>query len=190
MGSASQSDDGDGLLLQAAWKVIVQVEQRSCMPLIAGKVEYLLRVLEEEVSAGAGLIEIKKVESWAAFRREELRRRYFKSLFRELDGELSADQLLLDKNPVATASLHLWLRVFPESKIIIALRDPRDVVLSCFFQNLALTPLNANFLSLERAVKHYSDTMDVWLRLRELGGFSCTSATLVAVPVLGSVASR
>ncbi len=104
-------------------------------------------------------------------RREELRRRYFKSLFRELDGELSADRLLLDKNPVATASLHLWLRLFPESKIIIALRDPRDVVLSCFFQNLALTPLNANFLSLDGAVKHYSDTMDVWLRLRELGGF-------------------
>jgi hypothetical protein len=63
------------------------------------------------------------------------------------------------------------LRVFPESKVIIALRDPRDVVISCFFQNLALTPLNANFLSLERTVKHYADLMDTWLRLRELGGF-------------------
>jgi len=103
-------------------------------------------------------------------RRNALRRRYLRSLFREVDGEPAAE-VLLDKNPTPTASLHLWLRVFPESKVIIALRDPRDVVISCFFQNLALTPLNANFLSLERTVKHYADLMDTWLRLRELGGF-------------------
>jgi tetratricopeptide (TPR) repeat protein len=103
-------------------------------------------------------------------RRADLRGRYFKSLFREGEGEESA-AALLDKNPSTTGSLHLWLRVFPESKVIIALRDPRDVALSCFFQNLALTPMNVNFLSLERAVKHYSDMMDVWLALRQLGGF-------------------
>jgi tetratricopeptide (TPR) repeat protein len=105
-----------------------------------------------------------------ASRREELRRRYLKSLFREAGGH-AAGTVLLDKNPTPTASLHVWLRVLPESKIIIALRDPRDVIISCFFQNLAPTPLNVNFLSLERAVKHYGDLMDTWLRLRELGGF-------------------
>jgi tetratricopeptide (TPR) repeat protein len=103
-------------------------------------------------------------------RRNDLRRRYLKSLLREVESEPAAE-VYLDKNPTPTASLHLWLRVFPESKVIIALRDPRDVIISCFFQNLALTPLNANFLSLERAVKHYADLMDTWLRLRELGGF-------------------
>jgi tetratricopeptide (TPR) repeat protein len=102
---------------------------------------------------------------------DEMRRRYFKSLFREGANEPPA-AVLLDKNPGSTSSVHLWLRVFPESKILIALRDPRDVVLSCFFQNLALTPVNANFLSLDRAVKHYEGVMDTWLRLRELGGFA------------------
>jgi tetratricopeptide (TPR) repeat protein len=103
-------------------------------------------------------------------RRAELKRRYYKSLLRDVEGEPRA-KMLLDKNPSPTASLHLWLRLFPESKIIIALRDPRDVVISCFFQNLMLTPTNANFLSLERAARHYADLMDVWLRLKELGGF-------------------
>jgi hypothetical protein len=111
------------------------------------------------------------LDSLPVIRRNELRRRYLKSLFREVEGEPAAT-VLLDKNPAPTAFLHLWLRVFPESKVVIALRDPRDVVISCFFQNLALTPLNANFLSLERAVKHYADLMDTWLRLRELGGFA------------------
>jgi hypothetical protein len=51
------------------------------------------------------------------------------------------------------------------------LRDPRDVVISCYFQNLTLTTNSVNFLSLERTAKFHADCMDVWLRMRELGGF-------------------
>ena len=36
---------------------------------------------------------------------------------------------------------------------------------------MALTPVSVNFLSLERAARHFADLMDVWLRLKELGGF-------------------
>jgi tetratricopeptide (TPR) repeat protein len=118
----------------------------------------------------AQTLTVQTLDSLSAARRLELRGRYFKSLLREAAGETAAP-VLLDKNPSPTASLHLWLRVFPDLKVIIALRDPRDVVLSCLFQNLAVTATNANFLSLERAARHYADLMDVWLRLRELGGF-------------------
>ena len=45
------------------------------------------------------------------------------------------------------------------------------MLISCLFQNLGLTPLNVNFLSVDRAVKHYNDLRDVWLRMRDLGGF-------------------
>ena len=100
----------------------------------------------------------------------DFRGRYFKSLLRETSGGAAA-KILLDKNPSPTNSLHLWLRLFPELKVIIALRDPRDVVISCYLQNLPLNPATANFLSLERTAKHYADLMEVWLRLRELGGF-------------------
>jgi tetratricopeptide (TPR) repeat protein len=109
-------------------------------------------------------------DALAAVRRAELRRRYVKSLLREIPGEPTA-RVLLDKNPSPTMSLNIWLRIFPELKVIIALRDPRDVVLSCFFLNIMLNVTNVNFLSLDRTVKHYADLMDVWLRMRELGGF-------------------
>lgn len=102
--------------------------------------------------------------------RAGFRQRYLKSLLRE--GSPGPDTaVLLDKNPSPTAALHLWLRLFPGLKTIVALRDPRDVIVSCYFQNLMLNPTNANFLSLERTAKHYADLMDVWLRLRELSGF-------------------
>jgi tetratricopeptide (TPR) repeat protein len=105
----------------------------------------------------------------SAPQRSHFQQRYFKSLLRENSDATS--QVLLDKNPSPTAWLHLWLRIFPELKVIIALRDPRDVIVSCYFQNLRLNAINANFLSLERTARHYSDLMDVWLRMRELGGF-------------------
>ena len=113
---------------------------------------------------------LNQLNSLSENRRAEMRRRYLKSLLREVVGGPDG-KILLDKNPSPTMALCLWLRIFPELKVIIALRDPRDVIVSCLFQNLELTPLNANFLSLDRAAKHYADLMDAWLRMRGLGGF-------------------
>ncbi|MGD0814702.1 MAG: sulfotransferase [Verrucomicrobiota bacterium] len=96
--------------------------------------------------------------------------RYFKSLLRETEESPGAS-LLLDKNPPITTWLHVWLRLFPQSKVIIALRDPRDVIISCYFQNFPLNAASVNFFALEQTAKFYSNTMDSWLRMRELGGF-------------------
>ncbi|MCX6923714.1 MAG: sulfotransferase [Verrucomicrobia bacterium] len=117
-----------------------------------------------------GEAQLTTLDALPASQRADMRRRYVKSLLREIQGEPAA-RILLDKNPSATMSLNVWLRVFPELKVIIALRDPRDVIISCFFLNIMLNSTNVNFLSLERTAKHYADLMDVWLRMRELGGF-------------------
>lgn len=123
-----------------------------------------------DLSAGKGSNPSRNLDLLPASQRAEIRRRYVRSLLREASGE-PTERLLLDKNPSPTMSLNVLLRVFPELKVIIALRDPRDVVISCFFLNIMLNATNVNFLSLERSVKHYSDLMDVWLRMRDLGGF-------------------
>jgi len=113
---------------------------------------------------------LKNLDNLSAPLRTHYRHRYHKSLLR---GGRPAPEtaVLLDKNPSPTALLHQWLRIFPELKVIIALRDPRDVLISTYFLNVRLNPTSANFLSLERTARHYSDLMDVWLRLRDLGGF-------------------
>ena len=100
-----------------------------------------------------------------------LRRLYIQALKQEA-GAGAEGKLLVDKNPSPTARLPLWLRVFPELRVLIALRDPRDVVLSCYFQNIPLNAANVNFLSFERLARHYSDLMDVWLAVREWEGFA------------------
>ncbi len=83
-------------------------------------------------------------------------------------NEPIGDRVHLDKNPTLTVVLPGFLRLFPETRLLIALRDPRDVVVSCFMQYL---PLNANsvcFLTLERTAQRYANDMAMWRKLRSL----------------------
>jgi hypothetical protein len=115
--------------------------------------------------------EFHKSKELSSARLNTLRRLYTQALLREL-GRVGTGKLLVDKNPSPTARLPLWLRVFPELMVLIALRDPRDVVLSCYFQNIPLNAANVNFLRFDRLAKHYSDLMDIWLEVREWEGFA------------------
>jgi tetratricopeptide (TPR) repeat protein len=110
------------------------------------------------------------LNSLSAATRSGMQQRYLKSLVREVQ-DAPVEDVFLDKNPSTTSTLPLWLRMFPHSKVVIPLRDPRDVVISCYFQNLGLTASNVNFLTIEGAAAHYADLMGVWLRMRDLGGF-------------------
>jgi hypothetical protein len=75
-------------------------------------------------------------------------------------------RLLVDKNPELTMLLPLVACVFPEMKIVFALRDPRDVVISCFMQQLPLNPVSVHYLTLEGTAKKYAKTMQAWLKIR------------------------
>jgi tetratricopeptide (TPR) repeat protein len=118
-------------------------------------------------------VTLKNLNDLTPEARAQLIGRYFKSLLREAH-EPTGDRLLLDKNPSTTGGLYIWLRLFPQSKIVIALRDPRDVIISCYFQNITVNWANVAFLNLERTAKYYANCMDVWLRFRDLGGFEWT----------------
>jgi tetratricopeptide (TPR) repeat protein len=71
-------------------------------------------------------------------------------------------RMLIDKNPSLTGLVPAFARVFPESKLLVALRDPRDVCLSCFMQPLPLGQVSSIFLSLETTTLEYASTMGLW----------------------------
>lgn len=78
-------------------------------------------------------------------------------LQRPLDGPI-----LIDKNPSLTPLALGFVRVFPEAKLLVALRDPRDVCLSCFMQPLPLGQVSSTFLTLEGTVAEYASVMGLW----------------------------
>ena len=90
---------------------------------------------------------------------------YFNSLDQFL-GIPSRDRLLIDKNPSLTGLVPGFVRVLPEAKFLVALRDPRDICLSCFMQPLPLNQVSAMFLSLEGAVDEYVSLMGLWQAMR------------------------
>ena len=75
-------------------------------------------------------------------------------------------RLLVDKNPALNLMIPMVVRIFPETKFLVALRDPRDVVVSCFMQDLPLaTPISSAYLSLEGTVNQYANVMGFLLEM-------------------------
>jgi tetratricopeptide (TPR) repeat protein len=95
----------------------------------------------------------------------KLRKEYWNGIEGALREPING-RLLVDKNPEMTYLLPLVARVFPEMKIVFALRDPRDVVVSCFMQQLPLNAVSVNYLTLEGTAKKYAATMHAWLKIR------------------------
>src|SRR5258708_9412063 len=96
-----------------------------------------------------------------------LRERYLEYMGAALNEPIG-DRIHLDKNPTLTLVLPGYLRLFPETRLLIALRDPRDVVISCFMQYLPLNTNSVCFLTLERAARRYAHDMGIWLGLRQM----------------------
>lgn len=77
------------------------------------------------------------------------------------------DQQIIDKLPLNIAQLGLIYRLFPDAKIIVCLRDPRDVVLSCFMQIFRPNSAMVHFNHLQSAAELYRDVMSLYLQYRE-----------------------
>jgi tetratricopeptide (TPR) repeat protein len=89
-----------------------------------------------------------------------LQNRYF-----ELAGnhaELREGTTLIDKSPLHMQSVAQIYRLFPNSRFILALRHPADVVLSCFMAKFRLNSAMANFLQLDTAADFYDLTFSLW----------------------------
>ena len=96
-----------------------------------------------------------------------LRRRYFE-IAESLCGPLPADQRFLDKLPLNIVDLGLIVRLFPEAKVLVLLRDPRDACLSCVFNQFVPNEAMIHFTSVERTGRLYAAVMGLWLHYREI----------------------
>lgn len=65
----------------------------------------------------------------------------------------------VDMDPLKSLRLPLIARLFPDARVLIMRRDPRDVLWSCFHTNFALTNAAMEFTSLEATARHYDAMM-------------------------------
>jgi len=74
-------------------------------------------------------------------------------------GVEARGKVFIDKNPFNALKLPVIRKLFPEAKILFAVRDPRDVVLSCFRRRFAINASTYEFLDLARTAANYDGTM-------------------------------
>jgi tetratricopeptide (TPR) repeat protein len=72
-----------------------------------------------------------------------------------------AGKLFLDKHPLNTLKLPLIAKLFPDAKILFAVRDPRDVILSCFRRRFQMNPSMYEFLTVQGAAAFYAAAMEL-----------------------------
>jgi tetratricopeptide (TPR) repeat protein len=65
----------------------------------------------------------------------------------------------VDMDPMKGTRLPMIARLFPQARIVIMRRDPRDVVLSCFRTSFVPTASSCQFATLEGAARHYDTLM-------------------------------
>lgn len=79
-------------------------------------------------------------------------------------GAAGSKDVFVDKMPLNCEIQFLIAKLFPQAKIVFALRDPRDVVFSCFRRRFKITRQMYELLTLEGAARFY----DVIMTLREV----------------------
>jgi tetratricopeptide (TPR) repeat protein len=128
----------------AAHPDIVAMEERAC--LVDSAMEFF--------GSNAGL---DRLAALSGAELEPWRQAYWK---RVAEAGLSTSKaVFLDKMPLNAVFLPLIAKLFPRAKILFALRDPRDVVLSCFRRRFAMNAGMYEFTSPETACAYYGAVM-------------------------------
>jgi tetratricopeptide (TPR) repeat protein len=112
-----------------------------------------LTALAEAPSAAAFL------ESLTPERSAALRAAYWARVTANFGGVPSA-RVFLDKMPIHSAFIGVIAKLFPNARIIFALRDPRDAMLSCFQQRFGMNAVMYQFLTLHGTCELYDGVMD------------------------------
>lgn len=125
--------------------------------LVLEEQETLQDVLNDYAVSDARLTEFAHCDDGVL---QQYRERYWTRVAGFIPG-LPHDKLFIDKLPLNTMLLPLIHRLFPAARIIFAMRDPRDVVLSCFMQSFQPNSAMQHFFTLESTVRYYVAVMDI-----------------------------
>ncbi len=95
-------------------------------------------------------------------------RQYYWQRVREEYGETTIQHRFIDKVALNSIDIGLIACLFPEAKILFALRDPRDVCLSCFQQTFAPSAVTANLTDWQGVAEQYAAVMNLWLTIKPM----------------------
>jgi len=85
-------------------------------------------------------------------------------------GKPIGGRLIVEKNHVLNSLLLVRIRVFPEARLLMMMRDPRDACLESFMQFQPINPCSCCFLTLAGSVAENVATMKHWRNVMAISG--------------------
>ena len=113
-----------------------------------------LREADQDFMSGEGILRLGTLDQAAA-------RPYRQAYWARVAKAGAGGPTFVDMDPLKGIRLPIIARLFPDARVLIMRRDPRDVVLSCFRTNFALTSAAFEYVTLESAAKHYAALMEL-----------------------------
>jgi len=139
----------------------------------SGELPHAEGIVEATGSTGAS---IARLMGSGEKRLRSLRNDYWRRA--KPDGAPQDGALYIDKLPLNLIWMGILARVFPNAKFILALRDPRDCVLSAFQQRFVMNPAMYRMLRMDDAARYYD------------AAFSAAEAARRAIPGLNVLEVR
>jgi Tfp pilus assembly protein PilF len=87
--------------------------------------------------------------------------------------DLTQYDAIIDKQPMNIILLPLIKAIFPEAKIILALRHPLDCILSCYFQNFSQNKEMVYFNDWQNCFIRYKEVFDLYQYYEEHLNINC-----------------
>jgi tetratricopeptide (TPR) repeat protein len=97
---------------------------------------------------------------------DAVRARYWERVRKKV--KIGAGQRLVDKNPLNLLRLPVIRRVFPNSRIIVAVRHPCDVLVSCYMQHFRAPEFSLLCNNLDTMAQGYRRCFDFWYEQSEI----------------------
>ena len=124
---------------------------------------FVQNALDEMIAMGTAYPE--KLGALSPAQLQDIRARYWERARRKV--ALKPQQRLVDKNPLNILRLPVIRRLFPKSPIILAVRHPCDVLLSCFMQHFRTPDFALLCRDLPTLAIGYRNTFDFWYQQHE-----------------------
>jgi hypothetical protein len=119
------------------------------------EVDHLAEVGRDFMADAQGLDSLAQLTPPLA---DAARETYWRRVAATLGGNISA-KVVIDKLPLHMTALPAITKLFPRAKILFALRDPRDVVFSCFRRRFQINSAMFELLDLNDAATYYDAVM-------------------------------
>jgi tetratricopeptide (TPR) repeat protein len=135
-------------------------------PLLASMDEqpFVQNALDDMVAEGVSYPE--RMAGLTPAQLDSIRAKYWERVRRKVT--LEPGQRLVDKNPLNILRLPVIRRLFPNAPLILAVRHPCDVMLSCFMQHFRTPDFAFLCSDLQSLAVGYSRSFDFWYQQKEL----------------------